>query len=250
MNNNYVDDYEDDYNDDYNDEDGVIYPEIKYKSPDVEFENLNEKIINEIITRDYIENSQKKYKIDDTIWNITNYGRFVKYSDLKTEYNDYYHQWYIYPMEKYNNGKLNKLEYILPNLFIKLINAFIKKDNEEIQKCCKIFYKDYDSLKHILPDTDIIKENYTLTKINETNEQKIKRLEEEIILLKNNTLYNKNILLEVENDKLKLENDKLKQENDKLKQENDKLKEENDIISNKFKLFKNAVTIFKDIFNN
>jgi len=74
----------------------------------IKFENCDEKVIYSFVTRDKMNEEElnkfdnlyfrcakymRGYKLNDTRWLITNYGNFIKYSDLINEFDDYHHNW-------------------------------------------------------------------------------------------------------------------------------------------------------------
>jgi hypothetical protein len=142
-------DFEDDFNYEYDDK---KYDEIK-------FENSDEKVIYSFVTRDKMNEEELKkfdnlyfrcakymrgYKLNDTRWLITNYGNFIKYSDLINEFDDYHYHWEL--DEKLNDlGIHKKTKTKLPNLFVKFLKGVINKDSEIIEDCCNEFYSDYNS---------------------------------------------------------------------------------------------------------
>jgi len=146
-------DFEDDFNYEYDDK---KYDEIK-------FENSDEKVIYSFVTRDKMNEEELKkfdnlyfrcakymrgYKLNDTRWLITNYGNFIKYSDLINEYDDYHYHYHWEFDEKLNDLSIqNKTKTKLPNLFVQLIKGVINKDSDIIEDCCKTFNSDYKKKK-------------------------------------------------------------------------------------------------------
>ena len=218
-------------------------------NPKVTFEKSDEIVINNIITRDKMNEDEIRkiriptlngFEMNDTIWCITNYGQFIKYGFLTQEFDDYHGYWCIYSEPNDNINEIKERKYKLPDIFIELINAFINKNTIQIQKCCKKFYHDYENINDSKPTDlcDMIKKNKILEEKLESKINIIKLLESEINILHTDNLYSENIKLKQENDKLKQEIEQLKPENIKIKEEFEKLKQEYNLVKKSMKILK------------
>ncbi len=236
---------------DYSD-DEIKTTNVNY-NPKVTFEKSDEIVINNIITRDKMSEDEIRkiyrpalngFEMNDTIWCITNYGQFIKYGYLTQEYDDYHCNWCIYSEPNDNINEIKEIKYKMPNIFIKLINAFINKNTFQIQKCCKKFYHNYENINDSKPTDlcDMIKENKFLEEKLESKINIIKLLESEINILRKDNLYSENI-------KLKQENTNLKQEIEQLKPEYIKIKEEFEKLKQEYNLVKKSMKILKDLCN-
>jgi hypothetical protein len=270
--NSHDDNSHDDNEDIINSDDDISQDNYDYKficdyKPNIKFQNKSEQIITNIITKDKLEGDelkeylkyyshfdpQKTFNLYDTIWCITNYGRFIKYSNMKQEYETYYAlpHWNIYCDDyvDFKNSKFTKIEYKLPKLFIKLLNGFVNKDSDKIQECCKIFHYDYDTIVKSTNNIDVIKENILLKEKNTLNKNKIKELEQQIKHLQSDNLYKENTSLKNDKDNYKKQIDELKLENNTLKNQlNTKTNEYNTLFT-KFTELNNAIRILKGLFN-
>lgn len=206
--------------------------DIKVKfTPIVDFINPDEFFIANVITRDKINRDPQMYDpmhgymLDNNVWCITNYGRFVRHSKAIQSFDNYHNDSYLL-FRDYNNcdDKLDKLKYKLPEIFIKLLIAYTNADTDQIQECCKIYE---DSLKLYPRHLGIIINNNDLmgcnTKLMECN---------------NDLMENNNDLIKSGNELMDVNNKLIKDINELRKYNNELIESNNNYINNFNKLKK------------